>query len=57
MIGIIADIMFLQGLFGMIGVPILAFFNDDPKEIILRCYLIFATMITISFIIFLFILP
>lgn len=57
MIGIIADILFLQGLFGMIGVPILAFFNDDPKEIILHCYIIFAAMITVSFIIFLFILP
>jgi len=57
MIGIIADIMFLQGLFGMIGVPILAFFNDDPKEIILYCYIVFATLITISLIILLFILP
>lgn len=57
MIGIIADILFLLGFSGMIAVPILAFFNDDPKELVKYCYIVYGTLLTISFIILLVILP
>jgi hypothetical protein len=57
MIGIIADILFLQGLFGMIGIPVLAYINDDPKELVKTCYLIFAVMVSVSLIMLLCILP